>query len=516
MPTRLGSLPATDERSAIIEPGNGFISYAELDRLADAVADRLRAHRLRPGARVGLYLQRSTDAIAAMLGTLRAGYAYVPVDPRAPVDRIAASHADCRVQLTLVEARFAQAYADAMARVGWQPLIHAVGEPRLGRALLDWTAADDVRDVPGVAADRALTSDIACLLYTSGTTGRPKAWLMSRRAIEAHASWCHALLSPSRDDVFANHAQFSFGMSLFDIYSSLGCGATLVLVPEEARQHATRIVELLAHERVTIWFSGSTALSLIGQVPDLETRDLSALRAVAFAGDVFPLRQLSTLRQRLRHPRYFNFYGSTETNVALFYELPEASTLEEPPPIGRPCAHYEARVATESGGDAPAGTSGELQLRGAGLTSGYWNQEDSSERVCAAADGGEPWFRTRDLVAQLPTGDFRYMGRLGRMIKLRGYRVEPGEIESRLYEHPSIREAGVVPVEGAQGLELVAHIRTADDEGLSTVALKEFCAVKLPPYMVPARFQFHEQLPRTSSGKIDLQQLAVRRDASTP
>ncbi len=439
MPIRLGSLPARDERTAIIEPGTGSISYAELDRLADAVANRLRAHHLQPGARVGLYLRRSTDAIAAMLGTLRAGCAYVPVDPRAPVDRIAASHADCRVQLTLIEARFAQAYSDAMARRAWSPAIHTLREPQLGRALREWTDAHIVSETPRIADDPASTSDIACLLYTSGTTGRPKGWLMSRRAVEAHASWCHALLSPSRDDVFANHAQFSFGMSLFDIYASLGSGATLVLVPEESRQHAARIVDLLADERVTIWFSGPTVLSLVAQSPGLETRDLSALRVIAFAGEVFPLRQLNTLRQRLRHPRYFNFYGSTETNVALFYELPETLTLEEPPPVGQPCVHYEARAATEGGGDAPAGTSGELQLRGAGLTSGYWNQEDSSERVCAAADGGEPWFRTRDLVTQLPTGDFRYQGRLGRMIKLRGYRVEPGEVETRLYQHQSIQ-----------------------------------------------------------------------------
>jgi acyl-coenzyme A synthetase/AMP-(fatty) acid ligase len=303
-------------------------------------------------------------------------------------------------------------------------------------------------------------------------------------------------------------------MSLFDVYSSLGCGATLVLVPDEVRQHAARVVDLMVGERVSIWFSGPAILSLIAQMDDLESRDLSALRALAFAGEVFPLPRLNLLRSRLPSPRYFNFYGSTETNVAASFEIPADTVLDAPPPIGRPCAHYEARVVGPDGDTAPPGSPGELQLRGAGLATGYWNQADSADSAVAAEDGGDPWFRTRDLVVQLPSGDLRYVGRIGRMIKLRGYRVEPGEVETRLYQHALIREVGVVPSEGPSGVALVAHVSTATGERLSTVELKEFCAVKLPAYMIPERFEFHASLPRTSSGKIDLQSLRAARGAA--
>jgi acyl-coenzyme A synthetase/AMP-(fatty) acid ligase len=279
----------------------------------------------------------------------------------------------------------------------------------------------------------------------------------------------------------------------------------LVLVPDEIRQFARHVVDLLVRERVTIWFSGPAILSLIGALDDLETRDLAALRVVAFAGEVFPAPPLTTLRRRLPHPRYFNFWGSTETNVGVYYELPPDAVFDAPPPIGRPCEHYEARVVGLAGEDPPADGIGELQLRGTGLTTGYLNQPElTRERLLDAGDGGLPWYRTGDLATRLPGGALRYAGRIGRMVKLRGYRVEPGEIETRLHEHSAIREVGVVAVEGPRGLQLVAHLAGTP---VSTVELKQFCAVKLPPYMIPERFVYHPALPRNLRGKIDFERL---------
>lgn len=484
------------------------MSYAELDRLASAVAGRLRGLGVPRGARIGLYLRRSTDAIAAMLGTLRAGCAYVSLDPRAPVDRNAAIQAASGVHLTLVEDRFEAAYRERVDASNRDPIaVQRLGSVGMGTAIAEWALGGDRLD----PADASAATELACILYTSGTTGRPKGWMMTRRAIEAHVRWCHDTLGATRDDRFANHAQFNFGMSLFDIYSSLGCGAALVLVPDEVRQHAARVVDLLARERVTIWFSGVAVLALIARLDDIATRDLSALRVLAFAGEVFPEAQLAALRNRLPrpHPRIFNFYGSTETNVAAFHELLPDDQTSGQPPMGRPCAHYAARVVGGDGRPVEPGQTGELQLRGVGLTSGYWDQPAATaDKLAPADDGGEPWLRTGDLVVELPTGDLRYVGRIGRMLKVRGYRVEPGEIEARLYEHPAIGEAAVVAVPAADGgIELVAHVSTLSGDRLPVVELKEFCAAKLPAYMIPSRFEFHAALPRTSTGKRDLQSL---------
>ena len=499
----LAELGARDARPAILEPGRGEVSYATLDELANRVAGRLLALGVTSDSRVGLYLNRSADAVAAMLGVLRAGCTYVPVDPRAPAERNTEILAGCGVCTTLVEEPFVEHYRSACRRLGRGGSVEPIGPTGLGHAIARW-APDRAQPEP------ARESELACLLYTSGSTGRHKGWMMSRAAIEAHAGWSRALIQPGPGDIFANHAQLNFGMSLFDVFTSLGAGVPLLLVPDAVRPFAERIVDLISRERVTIWFSGPGILSLMARVEGLEQRDLSALRLVAFAGEVFPAPALRALRRRLPHPRYFNFYGSTETNVAAFHELPRDVEFEEPPPIGRPCAHYQARVIGLDGEPASPGSVGELQFRGAGLAAGYLNQPElTAERLLAAPEGGLPWYRTGDLVVALPGGELRHAGRLGRMLKLRGYRVEPGEIETRLHEHPRVAAAAVVPVEGPHGLQLVAHLCC---ERLPVVELKEFCAVKLPPYMIPERFVFHEALPRNLRGKIDFEALRATAD----
>jgi amino acid adenylation domain-containing protein len=499
----LGALAACDERPAIIEPERGQVSYAALERLAAGVAARLIRAGVQPGERIGLCLGRSTDAIAAMLGALRAGCAYVPVDPGAPAERNAAIHVDCAVRTTLIEAPLADAYDAAVRRRGGridlQPL-RAVG---LGHAIAEWAGSD--ADPRRRERDAASRPAIACLLYTSGSTGQPKGWQMSRAAVEVFVGWARRRFAIGARDVLVNHAPFTFGMSLLDIYGSLGAGAVVVIAPDAMRPFAHHMADLLTRMRATVFFATPAILSRLGALPDLERRDWAALRIIPFGGEVFPAPLLERLRRRLPHVRYVNCWGSTETNIALSYEIPAGATLTAPPPIGRPCEHYAARVIDDDGADVSPGTVGELALRGEGLTTGYVNQPAwRGERLLPATDGGAPWYRTRDLVVEHATGELHYVGRIGRMVKIRGHRVEPGEIERRLYEHSAIREAAVVAVDGADGLELVAHLA---GPVRTTVELKEFCAGTLPAYMVPARFVFHDALPRSGRGKIDFARL---------
>lgn len=502
-----GWLGAADDATAIVEPGRGAVSYRELDRLAGQVAGRLGALGIRRGDRVGLCLRRSADAIALLLGTLRAGAAYVPVDPAAPARRNAEILGDCGVRLTVIEDRLAAAYRGALGSLD-RPAepIEVIDEVGAGRAVARWTRGD-AGDPP---APSMSPRDTAVILYTSGSTGRPKGWPMPREALSVHAAWARDYLGVSRADVFANHAQFNFGMSLFDVFASLGAGARLVLVPDEIRLLAGRIVELWSRERVTIWFSAPAILALVAETPGLEDHDLAALRVVAFAGERFPAPRLERLRSRLVGPRFFNFYGATELNVAAAHELPRDRRYDEPPPIGNPCPHYEVRVVAEDGSLLPRGGPGELQLRGPGLAQGYLAGDGTGAPPFAAAtDGGGPWYRSGDLVAVAEGGGLLFAGRLGRMVKLRGYRVEPGEIEVRLAGHPAIREAAVVAVEGPGGLRLVAHVV---GERMPVVPLKLYCAETLPTYMVPERFVFHERLPRNPRGKVDFDALRALGD----
>lgn len=511
-PVDPGRIADGGARPAIVEPGRGDIGYGELDELASRVAARLAAAGIGRGDRVGIHLRRSTDAVAAILGTLRLGAAYVPVDPAAPATRNARILADARVRLTLTEERFAGAYRAVREeiRVETPPEeLAVIAEVGLGHSIAAWAC--------GARADRGAAAvdprDAACLLYTSGSTGEPKGWVMQRRAITAHAGWVHDFLRPGPGDVYANHAQFNFGMSLFDLFSSLTAGATLVLVPDEIRALAPRVAELWSRERVTIWFSAPAILGLVADAPALESLDLSSLRAIAFAGERFPASRLEKLRRRLPSPRYLSIYGSTEANVAAFHELPREHRFEESPPIGRVCSHYESCVIGEDGATVGEGGTGELRLRGAGIDSGYLGRPDPDAAAFVSADGGgERWFRTGDLVTILPGGDLRFSGRIGRMVKVRGYRVEPGEIETRLQSHLAVVEAAVVPREGPDGIRLVAHL---GGPRIAVVDLKLFCSRTLPAYMVPERFVFHERLPRNLRGKVDYAALhAIDPDAS--
>jgi acyl-coenzyme A synthetase/AMP-(fatty) acid ligase len=342
-------------------------------------------------------------------------------------------------------------------------------------------------------------------MYTSGSTGRPKGVVMTRRALDTFAAWIRGALAPTRADIFATHAPFHFAMSAFDILGALTSGAALAIVPARLRASAAQVADVIERERVSIWFSGPSILTQLAKHE--RASSLASLRILAFAGEVFPLAHLRELRRQLPQPRYLHVWGSTETNVGAVHELPRGGELDAPPPIGRPCPHFEHRVGDERGEPVERGAVGELLLRGPAVYAGYLDQPELTEEA-RFADPGGAWHRTGDLVIEQPSGELRYAGRRGRMLKLRGYRIEPGEIEARLYEHPSIVEAGVV-AEGAEGAqELVAHLRTTDHRRLPLVELKQFCATRLPPYMIPKRVVFHDALPRNANGKIDLQQLA--------
>ena len=481
--THAGDLAAADDRRAIVEPGAGHITYRELDDLVARTAGRLAALGVGPGDKIALCLPRSTDAIVAMLAVLRAGAAFVPVDPSAPAERTQAILAAADVRFAFVDPSTERS-CTTVERLG------AVG---LGRAIGAW--AGDAR-TPAVAYD---PSALASVMYTSGSTGRPKGVMMTRGALDAFAAWIRAVIAPTRDDVLASHAHFHFAMSAFDILGATTSGATLLIIPETIRASAERVSELVAREAATIWFSGPAILTQIARL-ELGAR-LSSLRILAFAGEVFPIAHLEHLRRQVSGPRILHIWGSTETNVAVVHEI--TGELAAPPPIGRPCAHFEARVVDEHGQPVATGTPGELVLRGPAVCAGYLNEP----AITAEKRFGD-WHRTGDLVIELPSGELRYAGRLGRMLKLRGYRIEPGEVEARLYEHPKIVEAGVV-AEGTEGeQDLVAHVRTHDLQKLPLVELKQFCAAKLPAYMIPKRFVFHDALPRNANGKIDLQQLA--------
>jgi acyl-coenzyme A synthetase/AMP-(fatty) acid ligase len=242
----------------------------------------------------------------------------------------------------------------------------------------------------------------------------------------------------------------------------------------------------------------------------LQRYDYSELKTVLFAGEVFPIKHLRLLKSLLPEPRYFNLYGPTETNVCTYYEVPREIPEErtQPFPIGRACSHYDVKVVDEQGRDLPAGAEGELCASGAGMMVGYWNLPERTAAAFLSDPDGRRWYKTGDIVVEEADGNYTYVSRRDRMVKKRGYRVELGEVEVGLYRHPAVKEAAVIALSDEEyGVRLKAFLSCQGEERPSLIEFKRFCMEHLPGYMVPDLFSFHETLPKTSTDKIDYQQL---------
>jgi amino acid adenylation domain-containing protein len=495
------------ERIAVEEPGFGSIRYGELVRTSDSLRDRLHALGVRRGDRVGIYLKKSIDGVAAIFGILKAGAAHVPVDPTAPVARNAFIHADCQVKVAIVERRLEAAYREELQKLGHSPELLILEGTGAGKPLAECLAK--LPAAPRVPSVESQPDDLAYVLYTSGSTGKPKGVMLTHRSAQAFVDWCSDAFAPTRDDRFSNHAPFHFDLSVLDLYTPLKHGATLVIVSEETGKEPAVLAKLIADQKLTVWYSAPSILGLMAQYGNLASHDFGALRTVLFAGEVFPVVHLRSLVEQWPRPRYFNLYGPTETNVCTYYEIPRPIAPErtEPFPIGPACAHYRARVVDPDGADVPFGAEGELVMAGPGVMAGYWNLPEQTSQCFLTGPDGTRWYRTGDLVVEERETGYIFHGRRDRMVKKRGYRVELGEIEACLYKHPNVREAAAIALSDSEGVKIKAHVSTRDGKRISIIELKKFCSGQVPLYMVPDAFAFHESLPKTSTDKTDYQQL---------
>jgi amino acid adenylation domain-containing protein len=493
------------------------VTFRDLADVSDRVRDRLHHAGVRRGDRVGMYLPKSIDAVATIFGVLKCGAAYVPVDPAAPIARNAYILNDCAVKIVVVERPFEERLRTELATIGGSAallVLEATGGGVPLRRTLDGLQAAD--PAPVTESAEVSLDDLAYVLYTSGSTGKPKGVMLSHRNAVSFVNWCSEVFQPADDERFASHAPFHFDLSILDLYVPIKHGAALVLIGAETAKDPVGLAALISERRITSWYSAPSILSLLAQYGKLQQHDYSALRRVLFAGEVFPVKHLRTLKNSLPGPGYFNLYGPTETNVCTFYEIPGHIPDErtQPYPIGEACSHCQAIVVNEQGQAVSAGQEGELCIGGPGVMQGYWNLPDRTAKAFLIDPSGQRWYKTGDIVVQDGNGDYLYVGRRDRMIKKRGYRVELGEIEAGLYRHPAVKEAAVIALpDDENGVRVKAYISCREaGKRPSIIELKRFCAENLPIYMVPDLFAFEPALPKTSTDKIDYQKLKELRD----
>ncbi|HQL10106.1 MAG TPA: amino acid adenylation domain-containing protein, partial [Lentisphaeria bacterium] len=509
---------ARPEATALVFAGEA-LSYAELDDRANQLAHTLISLGVQPDERIAIALERSPDMIVALLAVLKAGAAYVPLDPDYPAQRLAFMLTDSGAALLITHSTLQQ-------RLGLETT-HVV--------CLD-TNTNTITHQPTSNPNQPVAPHhLAYVIYTSGSTGTPKGVMVEHGGLASHVGNVQALYQLSPQDRVLQFASFSFDTALEQILPILGAGGQLVLPP----QGLLTIETLDALLRQT----GITVLNLPPALFRLwaSTCQPSRLpRLILVGGEAMPT-DAPALRTRWPKPwpRLCNAYGPTETTItATLFDLPEewdGATV----PIGRAMPGRRLYVLDRHLQPLPIGAAGELFIGGIGLARGYLNRPElTTERfipdpfaatVAAAThesplarsgrgDGGEgspslpgqKLYRTGDLVRYRPDGNLEFLGRIDQQVKIRGFRIELGEIENALTKHPSIREAVVMAHTDASGApRLAAHVVLTSGAATGPDELRAFLKASLPDYMLPAAWVFHAALPLTPNGKIDRKALST-------
>ncbi|MDJ0905145.1 MAG: amino acid adenylation domain-containing protein [Woeseiaceae bacterium] len=487
------------------------LSYAELDRASNQLAQALLANGLKQGDRIGIYMHKSLELGVAIYGALKAGGIFVPLDPFMPTERLQFILDDCDIRHVVSADAMAPKLAELSGSYpGW---VYGV-DVELELQTAGWR---QIRELPDAQPDVWIVDqDLAYIMYTSGSTGQPKGMMHSHHGSISYARWGAQHVGLTAADRVASHAPLHFDLSIFDFFSTSQSGATVVLVPEPVTKFAASWTEYIEKERISVVFTVPFTLIDMMQRGAMEKRDLSSLRWVLFGGEPFPPKHLRALMEQLPDVRWTNVYGPAEAPSCTVYDLPPfPEPFPEPVPIGTVSVNSHDLIIDEDDQDCGVGEEGELCIRSSTLTRGYWNRPDLNKRVYLYRESFGPfpdvWFRTGDLVVRHEDGLLRFLGRKDRMVKTRGHRVELDEVEAALATHADVLEAAAFVVPDDMGSKsILAAVKLRETSSAAVGDLLQHARTKLPGYAVPQNLFAVREFPRTSSGKIDRKEIINR------
>lgn len=476
------------------------LTYGELNKRSNHVGGYLHALGAGPEIRVGLCVERSLEMVSGMIGILKAGGVYVPLDAEYPPERIALMISDSGISMIVTQEKFRSRFdaTDAL-------LISLDGDSQLisTAATNSWTSSTRAEST-------------AYVMYTSGSTGRPKGVCITQRGIvRLVKSTNYAQLSG--DEVFLQFAPISFDASTFEIWGSLLNSARLVIHPAGDASLEELADVLQRYEVTTLWLTGG----LFQQIVDFKLESLRSLRQLLAGGEALSVPHVRRVLEELEGVKLINGYGPTEnTTFTCCFPMDHRAQLGLSVPIGRPIANTQVYLLDHNLEIVPAGVPGELHAGGDGLGWGYLNHPDLTAATFIphphGTGPGSRLYKTGDLARYRGDGSLEFVGRLDHQVKLRGFRLEPEEIASVLKEHPGVREAVVIVREtSTRDKQLVAYFVPNRTSFYSEPELKSYLKQRLPGYMVPSAFVMLEDLPLTANGKIDRASLVLRDVART-
>lgn len=493
------------------------LTYGGLAVASNRLARLLKDGGCEPDDRVAILMPKSPMAIVAMLGALKAGCVYVPMDPASPAPRLARVVDVTQPRWILaggsvtptLDALLADDRRRAGISVGWME-----GERRHGA---NYYAAFARPDLAGFSEEPVnptrQSGDAAHILFTSGSTGQPKGVVITHSNVVGFVDWAVGYFGISAGDRTSGHSPLHFDLSTFDIYGSFAGGAELHLVPPEVNLLAPKLAAFIRTSGLTQWFSVPSILSYMARFDVVAPGDFPALRRLIWCGEVFPARPLISWMKLLPHVTFTNLYGPTEATIASSYHtLPACPESEdETVPIGLPCAGEELLVLDDSLRPAAPGEVGDLYIGGVGLSPGYWRDPDQTAALFRELPGDpvRRVYKTGDLAHRGDDGLVYFHGRSDHQIKSRGYRIELGEIETALSRMNGLRESVVVaiPTAGFEGALICCAYVPASEAAVGPTTIREALSTVLPSYMLPSRWMDFDRLPRNGHGKIDRKEL---------
>lgn len=499
------------------------LTYGELERRSNQLAHLLHDQGIGRRDRVGVFLDKSLETPLAIYGIMKAGAAYVPLDPRSPISRLVDIIQDCGIRGIVSQDNKARVLGETGVQQDILQFVVGVSQDAdIGVRTYAWAALDALpaENAPGVYI---IDQDLAYIMYTSGSTGKPKGIMHTHFSGMSYAQMSADTYDVQHSDRLSNHSPLHFDMSTFDYLTGPLRGATTVIIPEAFTLFPANLAQLIEDERLTIWYSVPFALIQLIERGVMEKRDFTSLRWILYGGEPFPTAYLRTLMERLPGARISNVYGPAEVNQCTFYHLPPVSEWDESMenvPLGRVWDNAEGLILDHQDQEVAPGAIGELVVRTPTMMRGYWNRSEMNRRAFyrreVFPDYHDVYYRTGDLVRLDEQGQLQFLGRKDHQIKIRGYRVELAEVDAALTRHEAVEEGSAYVVNRDAGDVICAAITLKAGKTVSEGDLIDFLKSKLVHYAVPQTIRILESFPRTSTGKVDRKALQQQANAAAP
>lgn len=500
------------EATAVLD-GDRQITYQELELASNRLTRCLVEQGVSPGDRVCFAIPKSIDAIIAVIAILKSGAIYTPLDTSSPPARLARIVDSCEPTVILTLSEHLSVLEATLAESEASP--RSIGV--LDQETPELQGSSEMFGSSSVAAasDAQLDLDIsddqtAYILFTSGSTGIPKGVPISHSNVSTFVNWANGYFGTGPDDRVSGHTSLHFDLSVYDLFGALFAGAELHLVPREALLLPNKTANFIRDSKLTQWFSVPSALNYMYRFDVIAEGDFPDLKRILWCGEVLPTPALIYLMERLPHVSFTNLYGPTEATIASsFYTVPEVPEAPSSPiSIGEACGGEFLAILNDELNEVPQGETGDLYIGGDGLSTGYWKDDvKTAEAFIDAELNGRTQriYKTGDLAYKGEGGLVYFVGRSDTQIKSRGYRIELGEIETALSSIEQLVESAVVAIEsdGFEGSVICCAYACGPNGDIAPAEIRDNLLRLVPDYMVPARWNKYDALPKNSSGKID-------------